>query len=63
MRDQSAIDPTNAIEIKGLNNWYDKLHALKDVDLSVVHGERAEPCRCQRACHEISGAGANSRAG
>jgi len=44
MPDKRAPDHTNAIEIKGLNKWYDDYHALKDVDLSVAHGERIVVC-------------------
>lgn len=33
-----------AIEIAGLNKWYGDYHALKDVDLSVDHGERIVVC-------------------
>jgi general L-amino acid transport system ATP-binding protein len=34
----------NAIEIKGLNKWYDTYHALRDVNLTVAHGERIVIC-------------------
>jgi ABC-type polar amino acid transport system ATPase subunit len=44
MIDQSETNRTNAIEIKGLNKWYDTYHALKDVDLTVAHGERIVVC-------------------
>ena len=44
MPDTRAPDHTNAIQIKGLNKWYDTYHALKDVDLTVAHGERIVVC-------------------
>ena len=34
----------DAISIRGLNKWYDGYHALKDVDLTVAHGERIVVC-------------------
>ncbi|MCF2872537.1 amino acid ABC transporter ATP-binding protein [Octadecabacter sp. G9-8] len=34
----------NAIEISGLNKWYDDYHALKDIELNVKHGERIVVC-------------------
>jgi ABC-type polar amino acid transport system ATPase subunit len=34
----------NAIEIKGLNKWYGDYQALKDIDLTVAHGERVVVC-------------------
>ncbi len=42
-------EPTNsghksAIDIRSLNKWYDKYHALKDIDLTVAHGERIVVC-------------------
>ncbi|MBB3995245.1 ABC-type polar amino acid transport system ATPase subunit [Sulfitobacter undariae] len=44
MPQPSAPDHTNAIEINGLNKWYDTYHALKDVNLTVAHGERIVVC-------------------
>ncbi len=34
----------HAIEIKGLNKWYGDYQALKDIDLTVDHGERVVVC-------------------
>ncbi len=34
----------NAIEIKGLNKWYGDYQALRDIDLTVAHGERVVVC-------------------
>ncbi len=34
----------NAIEISDLNKWYGPFHALKDIDLTVAHGERIVVC-------------------
>lgn len=33
-----------AIEITGLNKWYGDYQALKDIDLTVAHGERIVVC-------------------
>jgi ABC-type polar amino acid transport system ATPase subunit len=33
-----------AIKISSLNKWYGDFHALKDVDLTVAHGERIVVC-------------------
>ncbi|MEJ8566228.1 amino acid ABC transporter ATP-binding protein [Elongatibacter sediminis] len=33
-----------AIEITGLNKWYDQLHVLKDIDLTIRHGETVVVC-------------------
>ena len=44
MADHPPLDHANAIEIRGLNKWYDKYHALKDIDLTVAHGERIVVC-------------------
>ena len=44
MADQTRAKHTNAIEIKLLNKWYDTYHALKDIDLTVAHGERIVVC-------------------
>lgn len=33
-----------AIEIRGLNKWYGQYHALKNIDLTVGHGERIVVC-------------------
>ncbi len=33
-----------AIKISALNKWYDRFHALKDIDLTVSHGERIVIC-------------------
>ena len=35
---------TQAIEIKGLNKWYGDYQALKNIDLTVQHGERVVVC-------------------
>ena len=37
-------DSGPAIEIRGLNKWYDGFQALKDIDLSVMPGERVVIC-------------------
>ncbi|PUB15663.1 amino acid ABC transporter ATP-binding protein [Yoonia sediminilitoris] len=37
-------DTNAAIEIRQLNKWYDDFHALKDIDLTVAHGERIVVC-------------------
>lgn len=37
-------DKNVAIEIRQLNKWYDDFHALKDIDLTVAHGERIVVC-------------------
>ncbi|WP_420862008.1 amino acid ABC transporter ATP-binding protein [Algirhabdus cladophorae] len=37
-------DAGPAIKITGLNKWYGDYHALKDVDLTVEHGERIVVC-------------------
>lgn len=34
----------NAIEISKLNKWYGPFHALKEIDLTVAHGERIVVC-------------------
>ena len=44
MTDQGKADHANAIEIKNLNKWYGDYQALKDVDLTVAHGERIVVC-------------------
>jgi len=44
MTDQGDIDHANAIEITGLNKWYGDYHALRQVDLTVGHGERIVVC-------------------
>ncbi len=44
MTEQVDHDHRNAIGISGLNKWYDKYHALKDVDLTVAQGERIVVC-------------------
>ena len=44
MADQTASAVPDAIVIRGLNKWYDGYHALKDVDLTVAHGERIVVC-------------------
>jgi general L-amino acid transport system ATP-binding protein len=33
-----------AIEIAGLNKWYGEFHALRDIDLTVLRGERIVIC-------------------
>lgn len=35
---------SKAIEIHGLNKWYGEYHALKDINLTVDHGERIVVC-------------------
>lgn len=35
---------SKAIEISALNKWYGNYHALKDIDLTVNHGERIVVC-------------------
>jgi ABC-type polar amino acid transport system ATPase subunit len=37
-------DSGPAIEIRGLNKWYDGFQALKDIDLRVMPGERIVVC-------------------
>ncbi len=44
MSEQSRPDHGTAIEIAGLNKWYDSYHALRDIDLTVAHGERIVVC-------------------
>jgi len=44
MAEQRAGGGVNAIQIKGLNKWYDSYHALRDVELTVAHGERIVVC-------------------
>ncbi|MEH6647091.1 amino acid ABC transporter ATP-binding protein [Sulfitobacter sp.] len=44
MAKQADVDQTNAIDIKGLNKWYGDFHAIKDVNLTVAHGERIVIC-------------------
>ncbi len=47
-----AVDASNGpaeqggtiIEIEALNKWYDKFHALTDIDLTVASGERIVIC-------------------
>ncbi len=34
----------NAITIRGLNKWFGNFHVLKDVDLTVRHGEKVVVC-------------------
>ncbi|HYY39200.1 MAG TPA: ATP-binding cassette domain-containing protein, partial [Xanthobacteraceae bacterium] len=33
-----------AIEITGLNKWFDQFHVLRDIDLKVMRGERIVVC-------------------
>ncbi|MFA9201103.1 MAG: amino acid ABC transporter ATP-binding protein [Cypionkella sp.] len=40
----TAPETVPAIEISGLNKWFDDFHALRDVDLRVEHGERIVIC-------------------
>ena len=42
--DLSARTGGKIIEIEALNKWYDKFHALTDVDLTVAAGERIVIC-------------------
>ena len=37
-------ETNHAIEISALNKWYGPFHALKDIDLTVDHGERIVVC-------------------
>ncbi|MBZ9772279.1 amino acid ABC transporter ATP-binding protein [Mesorhizobium sp. CO1-1-8] len=39
-----ADGQSNAIEIAGLDKWYGKYHALKNIDLSVAMGKRIVLC-------------------
>lgn len=38
------LNENNAIEICSLNKWYGNYHALKDINLTVAHGERIVVC-------------------
>ncbi|MBM2712933.1 amino acid ABC transporter ATP-binding protein [Mesorhizobium caraganae] len=40
----TGIKPPAAVEIIGLNKWYGAYHALHDIDLRVVTGERIVIC-------------------
>lgn len=42
--DSSARQGGTIIEIEGLNKWYEKFHALTDIDLTVAAGERIVIC-------------------
>ncbi|MGP1614728.1 MAG: amino acid ABC transporter ATP-binding protein [Pollutimonas bauzanensis] len=42
--DRSVQQGGTIIEIEALNKWYDKFHALTDVDLTVAAGERIVIC-------------------
>lgn len=42
--DRSAQQGGTIIEIEALNKWYDKFHALTDIDLTVATGERIVIC-------------------
>src|SRR5690606_42151810 len=33
-----------AVTMEGVNKWYAEFHALKDIDLSVIRGERIVIC-------------------
>ncbi|WP_299565961.1 amino acid ABC transporter ATP-binding protein [uncultured Sulfitobacter sp.] len=44
MSDTPRPRAANAIEVSGLNKWYDTYHALCDIDLTVAHGERIVVC-------------------
>ena len=35
---------TDAINIRHLNKWYGKYHALKDINLDIAKGERLVIC-------------------
>jgi len=37
-------DRRKAIEVRNLNKWYGEFHALKDVSVTVSHGERIVVC-------------------
>ncbi len=39
-RSQFEIGDKNAIEIDKMNKWYGNFHVLRDIDLTVRHGER-----------------------
>jgi general L-amino acid transport system ATP-binding protein len=43
-RDIRTTDNELAIEIAGLNKWFGDFHALRDVDLDVMRGERIVIC-------------------
>ncbi|TCS64104.1 amino acid ABC transporter ATP-binding protein [Varunaivibrio sulfuroxidans] len=40
----STADDKLAIEIKAMHKWYGQFHVLKDINLSVRHGERIVIC-------------------
>jgi general L-amino acid transport system ATP-binding protein len=39
-----AISDEVAIEIRGMNKWYGQFHVLRDIDLTVMRGERIVIC-------------------
>jgi len=44
-RDRMRVSDTDvAIEITGMHKWYGDFHALKDIDLKVMRGERIVIC-------------------
>lgn len=43
MTDQSGVKAL-AIEMEGVNKWFDDFHVLKDVDLTVAKGEKVVIC-------------------
>ena len=49
---------TDAINIRHLNKWYGKYHALKDINLDIAKGERsssaARPVRANRRSSAVS---------
>src|SRR3979411_3292307 len=42
--DMRTTEHEVAVEIVGLNKWFGQFHALRDVDLKVVRGERIVVC-------------------
>lgn len=44
IEDSQNSKDSPAIRISSLNKWYGDFHALKDVDLTVAHGERIVVC-------------------
>jgi general L-amino acid transport system ATP-binding protein len=44
MTSSEANAGTPAVEIAGLNKWFGELHVLRDVDLTVMRGERIVIC-------------------
>src|SRR6266571_2824244 len=42
--DMRTTEHEVAVEIVGLNKWFGQFHALRDVDLKVMRGERIVVC-------------------